>query len=115
MGGRSWFFTLVGHKVFHVKFLCSLFSHYLPTVESRSGGKINQSDCSRKLRKNTIHPPLVSCTLKSSLTIVQYRIHLDENANYYCDTQGRLNLTLQGIVRNDILSGWVMTYLPHLR
>jgi len=21
MGGRSWFFTLVGHKVFHVKIL----------------------------------------------------------------------------------------------
>ena len=69
-GGRSWFFTLVGHKVFHVKILVFfIFPHYLPTMESRSVSKISLTDCSRELGKNTIHPPLVSCTLKSTLNL----------------------------------------------
>ena len=42
------------------------FPLYLPTAVSRSGRKINQTDCSRKLGKNTIHPPLVPCTLKAT-------------------------------------------------
>jgi len=46
------------------KFLCSLFPHYLPTVASRSVSKISLTDCLRKFDKNTIHSPLVSCTLK---------------------------------------------------
>ena len=66
-GGRSWFFNLVGHKVFHVKILVFIiFPHYLSTVVSRSVSKISLTDCLRKLGKDTIHPPLVSCTLKST-------------------------------------------------
>ena len=66
-GGRSWFFTLVGHKVFSRKNSCvHYFPHYLPTVVSKSVNKISLTDCLRKLGKNTIHPPLVSCTLKST-------------------------------------------------
>ena len=42
------------------------FPHYLPTIESRSVSKISLTNCSRKLGKNTIHPPLVSCALKST-------------------------------------------------
>ena len=50
------------------KISCVLyFPHYLLTIESRSVSKISLIDCSRKLGKNTIHPPLVPCTLKSTL------------------------------------------------
>ena len=50
-------------KIFCVHY----FSLYLPTAVSRSVSKINQTDCSRKFDKNTIHFPLVSCTLKSTV------------------------------------------------
>ena len=43
------------------------FLYYLPTIESRSVSKISLTDCSRKLGNNTIHHPLVSCTLKSTV------------------------------------------------
>jgi len=42
------------------------FPHYLPIIVSRSVNNISLTDCSRKLGKNTIHPSLVSCTLKST-------------------------------------------------
>ena len=64
-GGRSWFF-LGWAQGFSRKNSCVLyFPYYLPTIESSSVSKISLTDCSRKLGKNTIHPPLVSCTLKS--------------------------------------------------
>ena len=57
-GGRSWFFTLVAQG-FPRKNSCVLyFSHYWPTIESRSVSKISLTDCSRKLGKNAIQPLL---------------------------------------------------------
>ena len=44
--------------------MCPLFSALFAYYLSRSACKIIQTGCSQKLGKNTIHPPLVSCTLK---------------------------------------------------
>ena len=60
--------------------MCSLFSAYLPTAVSRSGGKINQTACSRKFDKNTIHPPLVSCTLESTQMLLEFKVYLPQSA-----------------------------------
>ena len=71
MVGRS--FYLSWAQVFHVKNSCvHYFPHYLPTVVSTSVSKISLTDCLRKLGKNTIHPPLVSGTLKSTSFMSQF-------------------------------------------
>ena len=70
------FFTLVGHKVFHVKILVFIISAILPTLESRTASNISLTVCLRTLGKNTIHPPLVSCTLKPTHPPPQHPSHL---------------------------------------
>ena len=67
-GGRSWFFILVGHKVFHIKILVFIIFRIICLLlnQEQPVSKISLTDCLRKLGKNTIHPPLVSCTLKST-------------------------------------------------
>ena len=55
--GRG-FLTWLGTRFSTEKFSCSLFPHYLPTVESRTARKVSLTDCLWKLGKNTIHPLL---------------------------------------------------------
>jgi len=44
------------------------------------------------------------CDIKGiSLSIVQHRIHLEENAKPYIDYQRRLNHTLQEVVKKEII------------
>ena len=68
-GSRSWFFTLVGHKVFHVKILVFIIFRYICLLLCQ-----DQSVRSTKLtvRENLariqFNPPLVSCTLKPTLS-----------------------------------------------
>ena len=60
------FFTLVVHKVFHVKILMFIIFRYnCLLLCQRSVSKINQTDSSRKVDKNIIHPP--PCVLYSKV------------------------------------------------
>ena len=55
------------------------FPLYLCTAVSRSVSKINQTDCSRKFDKNTIHPPLVFCTLESTIEVGGTPLKIDSS------------------------------------
>ena len=69
-GGRSWFFTLDGLKVFHVKIVCFYFVLFhcfccllLSHKQAVRTGAVTICEKLAMTFKNTIHPP--SCVLYS--------------------------------------------------